>query len=297
MRVTNQMIKGSVTRDIMQNTERLFQMQNIVSTGKRINRPSDDPVGMSNVLDYRKTLSSINQYESNIAHGEMWIEVTESSLETINDLLGTAKNIAIDYSSETIELDTREEAATTIKQIYDQVLDLANSTLGDSYIFAGHKTDTPPFSRNDDYHAAYSGDNGDIKIVAGEDVDIKINTTGEDLFVTGVNVFDALRDLKDALEAPIFDASAVSAQIEPLIDACDQIQKGRTENAGTFTRLETTKNQLAGFKLNVEDMLYNTENADMTRAIMELQSQETAYQASIATGARIIQPSLLDYLK
>ena len=297
MRVTNQMITGSVRRDIMQNTERLFEMQNIVSTGKRINRPSDDPVGMSDVLGFRKTLSSINQYEKNIAHGNMWIEVAEPSLETINDLLATAKNIAIDQSSGTTELETREEAAATIKQIYDQVLDLANSTQGDSYIFAGHKTDTPPFSRDDDYNATYSGDDGDIKIIAGEGINIKINATGHDLFESGVNIFVTLRDLKDALENPVFDASAVSAQIDHLIDACDQIQKGRTENAVNFTRLETTKNQLAGFKLNIEDMLYNTENADMASAIMELHSRETAYQASIATGARIIQPSLMDFLR
>ncbi|UCF86189.1 MAG: hypothetical protein JSV50_11320, partial [Desulfobacteraceae bacterium] len=137
------------------------------------------------------------------------------------------------------------------------------------------------------------------RIIVGDNLDIKINVTGEDAFRSGVNVFDVLRDLIDGLENP--DTAAGTAQIDaqiPLLsDALDQIKAVRAEAATTFTRLETAENQLARFKLNVQDMISDIEDLDMAQAIVELQMQETAYETSLATAARILKSSLMDFLR
>jgi flagellar hook-associated protein 3 FlgL len=296
MRVTNRLMADTVLNSLYKNAQQLLKLQEMVSSEKRINRPSDDPIGMGKILDYRKVLSSIDHYNTNITHGKTQIDLTESCLEAIDDLVLKARRIAVEQSAG--ELENRPTAAQEVKNIYDQILQLANTRLGDSYILSGHQTDTAPFSRDADYNATYDGDDGDIRIIVGDNLDIKINVTGEDALRSGVDVFDALRDLINGLEDPDTTAGTaqIATQITPLSNALDQIKDVRAEAASTFIQLETTENQLANFKLNVEDMLSDTEDVDMAQAIVELQIQKTAYETSLATAAEILQRSLIDFL-
>ena len=297
MRLTNRLMADTVLNSLYKNTQQLLKLQEMVSSQKRINRPSDDPIGMRKILDYRKVLSSIDQYNTNITHGKTQIDLTESCLEAIDDLVLKARRIAVEQSAG--ELENRPTAAQEIKKIYDQILQLANTKLGDTYILSGHQTDTAPFSRDADYNATYHGDDGDKRIIVGDNLNIKINVTGEDALRSGVDVFDSLRDLINGLEDPDTTAGTaqIATQITPLSNALDQIKAVRSEAASTFIQLETTENQLANFKLNIEDMLSDTEDADMAQAIVELQVQQTAYETSLATAARILQRSLMDFLR
>jgi flagellar hook-associated protein 3 FlgL len=297
MRVTNRLMADTVLNSLYKNTQQLLKLQEMVSSEKRINRPSDDPIGMGKILDYRKVLSSIDQYNTNITNGKTQIDLTESCLEAIDELVLQARRIAVEQSAG--ELENRPTSAQEVKNIYDQILQLANTKLGDTYILSGHQTDTAPFSRDADYNATYHGDDGDKRIIVGDNLDIKINVTGEDALRSGGDVFSALRDLINGLEDPDTTAGTaqIAAQITPLSNALDQIKAVRAEAASTFTQLETTENQLANFKLNIEDMLSDTEDADMAQAIVELQVQQTAYETSLATAARILQRSLMDFLK
>jgi flagellar hook-associated protein 3 FlgL len=186
MRVTNRLMADTVLNSLYKNTQQLLKLQEMVSSEKRINRPSDDPIGMGKILDYRKVLSSIDQYNTNIARGKTQIELTESCLEAIDDLVLEARRIAVEQSAG--ELENRPTAAQEVKNIYDQILQLANTRLGGTYILSGHQTDTAPFSRDADYNATYHGDDGDIRIIVGDNLDIKINVTGEDALSSGVDV-------------------------------------------------------------------------------------------------------------
>ena len=94
MRVTNKMMTNTVTGNLFKNVKQLLKTQNVLSSGKRINRPSDDPIGMSKVLDYRKTICAIDQYDRNIAHGESWLNLTDSTLNAVGDSLIRAKELA-----------------------------------------------------------------------------------------------------------------------------------------------------------------------------------------------------------
>ncbi len=297
MRLTNRLMADTVLNSLYKNTQQLLKLQEMVSSQKRINRPSDDPIGMRKILDYRKVLSSIDQYNTNITHGNTQIDLTESCLEAIDDLVLKARRIAVEQSAG--ELENRPTAAQEVKNIYDQILQLANTKLGDTYILSGHQTDTAPFSRDADYNATYHGDDGDKRIIVGDNLNIKTNVTGEDALGSGVDVFDSLRDLINGLEDPDTTAGTaqIATQITPLSNALDQIKAVRSEAASTFIQLETTGNQLANFKLNIEDMLSDTEDANMAQAIVELQVQQTAYETSLATAAKILQRSLMDFLR
>ena len=118
MRVTNMLMADTVSNNFFKNTERLLKIQNMIASQKRINKPSDDPLGAGNVLDFRTTLSSISQYQENISFGKSWLGVTETTLGNIDDLLVRAKEVAVYQATETASSDTRAIAAVEIKNIY-----------------------------------------------------------------------------------------------------------------------------------------------------------------------------------
>jgi flagellar hook-associated protein 3 FlgL len=301
MRVTQNITTNNFVSYIHQQAESLLKSQEQVATQKRINKISDDPIGMGQVLGYRSNLAVIEQYEENIDQGVTRLEFNELTLDLAFDLITTARRLAEDYSGPEVTLETRQAVAHQVKDLYDQVMQLANTKFNDNYIFSGHATDTTPFTRDADYNATYNGDDGEVRIVVAENVEVKIDADGRNIFAApgGVNVFDELKNLIDGLENP--DTVAGSAQIEatvsPLFDAREQISNKRTEYGPALYRLQVTEVYWEILKPKVEGAMATTEAADVTRAVLELKNLEIAYETTLATAARIIQPNLMDFLR
>ena len=294
MRVTNNQTAEIIMNDLYKNKQLLLEAQIRLSSQKKINKPSDDPIGMGKILDYREILSSIEQYNRNIDHGKTQIEVTETALDEIDTLLNEAEEWALDYGTGNSD-DLRETALIRVKNIYDSIMDLANTKVNDNYIFGGFVTDTVPFTRDANYTATYAGDDSDQTVLVGDNVEVKINATGTDIFNNGTDVFGALENLINALEAS--DPTLAYAEAANIAGAIDQVQTVATESAVYYGRLDSAENYLTRYKANIEDLLGNEENANLEQAIVELQLQQTAYEASLSTASQIIQRSLVDYLR
>jgi flagellar hook-associated protein 3 FlgL len=139
--------------------------------------------------------------------------------------------------------------------------------------------------------------------MVGENVEINIDADGRNIFQNaangGVNLFDQLKNLIDGLENP--DAVAGSAQIQatagPLYEARQQINNRSAEYAPALYRLQYTNDYWDNLKPKVQDALADTEQADITQTALELTNLETAYETTLAAAARIVQPSLMDFLK
>ena len=304
MRVTNNMMTDSLVRYLTAQNEALYERQTIIASQKRINKPSDDPIGTGKIMDYRQTLSSIEQYQTNIQTGKTRLEVTETDLDLVNDLLELVKSIGETEALQTTE--SRQLAAEEVKSLFDQVLDLTNSELNGNYLFSGYQTKTAPFSRDDtlattfdQYTVTYNGDDGDARFIVAHSTEIAIDADGRPLFhnaaAGGINLFDSMRDLIVGLEND--DTAAISAQVDMIDKARDQINNIRASNAPIVYQLETTENYWQNYQNKIKDLLGREEEADITQAVVELQSIELAYESTLATTARILQPGLLDFLK
>ncbi len=304
MRVTNNIMTDSLVRYLTAQNEALYERQTIIASQKRINKPSDDPIGMGKVLDYRQTLASIEQYQTNIQRGKMRLDISEIHLDLVDDLLQMVSAIAQTETGGTAE--SRRLAAEQAKMLYDQVLDLANSKLNDNYLFSGYQTKTAPFSRDDTqattfdkFTVTYNGDAGDARFMVAHNSEITIDTDGRPLFhnaaAGGLNIFDAMRDLIVGLEND--DTAAISAQGGMMDQARTQINNIRAANAPILYQLETTENHWQNYKPKIQELLGKQEEADITRAVVELQRIELAYQTTLAAAARIIQPGLINFLK
>ena len=304
MRVTNNTMIHSIVRYLTRQNEALFDRQNIIASGKKINKPSDDPLGMGRVLDYRQTIASIEQYQTNIQRGKTRLDVVEVNLDLVDDLLEVVRAIAQDETGGTTK--SRQRAAESLKDLYDQILDQANSKFNDNYLFSGYQTKTAPFSRDDtqattfdQFTITYNGDAGDMQFIVADNTTITMQADGQPIFHDaasgGINIFDVMRDLIVGLEND--DTAAISIQSGLLEQGETQIQDIRSANAPILYQLQTTENHWEYYKPKIEDLLGTEENADITRAVVELQSLELAYQSTLATAARIIQPGLISFLQ
>ena len=304
MRVTNNMMTESLVRYLTGQNEALYERQTIIASQKRINRPSDDPIATGKIMDYRQTLASIEQYQINIQTGKTRLEVTEANLDLVDDLLQLASGIAENETHATTT--SRQMAAEEVKTIYDQVLDLANLELSGSYLFSGYQTKTAPFSRDDAlattfdrFTVTYNGDDGDARLLVAQNTEIVIEADGRHLFHNatggGINIFDVMRDLIVGLEND--DTAAISAQVAMIDQAQSQIKNIRAANSPIAYQLQATETHWNNYKSKIRDLLGKEEEADITQAVVELQRIELAYQTTLATAARIIQPGLIDFLK
>lgn len=304
MRVTQNTMTQSLVRYLTAQNEALYDRQTIIASQKRINKPSDDPIAMGKVLDYRQTLASIDQYQTNIQTGKTRLDETESTLKLVDDLLQVLRAIGQTESGSTNE--SRQLAAEEVKKLYDQILDLANATQNDSYMFSGYLTKTAPFSRDDtqpttfdQYTVSYNGDTGDASFIVAKNTELTLDADGQPIFhnaaAGGVNIFDHIRDLIVGLENN--DTDAISAQTGMLDQARTQVNNIRAANASIYYQLEITERHWQNYKPKIQDLMAKEEEADITKAVVELQNIELAYQTTLATAARIIQPGLVQFLK
>jgi flagellar hook-associated protein 3 FlgL len=306
MRVTQTMMSNIFVRNIQKQAEAMLQRQEQLASQKRINRPSDDPAGMARVLDGRSSLAAIDQYVENIKQGKTRLEITETTLEQVDDLVQQAGDLARANSGEEVTADQREFAAENIKEIYDHIMQLANSRFGGRYMFAGYQTDTAPFTRDadptistDDYTAAYNGDSGSFQIPIADNVKVSVDADGRNYFGDGASgVFSELQKLINGLENA--DLTAGTAQIRETVDPLEaahvQIMNKRSEGAPKQYRLEASEQYWTNFKSKVQEAMGRDEDADITRVAVELNNLKTAYETSMAAAAKIIQRGLVDFL-
>jgi flagellar hook-associated protein 3 FlgL len=299
MRITQQMITNQVNSNLSKNIEKLTKTQSLISSGKRITQISDDPVGMAKVLDYRKTLDTIDQYSRNISQARSGLEAGEATLSDIGELMNRAKELALSQATGTASAESRRDVSAEVRQIRDQLIQLANSKQGDRYMFGGRKTDEPPYNPDDPDTAVFKGDDAAVNVMLGDGVVMDMAVSGKQVFESStdpvsVDPVVVLTKLIVGLDAN--DQTAISDQLDSLDQALTQVTNERADVGARLNRLDSTESHWADFKINIQKMLSNTEDLDITQAAMELTAQQTAYQASLSTTAKIIQPSLLDYL-
>ena len=288
MRVTNSMMTTTVKRNLFRQAERLANKQEIMSSGKKINRPSDDPLGYGKILDYRKTLSSLDQYDRNIQNAKNRIEFLETTLEGVDELIVDAKNWAVNQSgSETMD---REAAITSVQNLRDQLVQLGNSKMGNVYVFAGFQSLTPPF----DASGTYSGDDGYYSVMTADSMEMQVEADGSRVFQGAEDVFDALDQLLVGLQTD--DATLIRGQIDRFDQAKGQVEVVRAESAAKYEQLELAEQQTAKLKLTFEEMMDSTEKANVEETIIDFNNQELAYEMSLNAAAKIIQPTLMQFL-
>ncbi|MFS8628652.1 MAG: flagellar hook-associated protein FlgL [Limnochordales bacterium] len=292
MRVTNNMIARNAVNNLNLHLRRQEELHYQLASGKRLRVPSDDPAATSHSMRLHSDLTHTKQYRANIGVALSWLEATDSVLNEVGQALQRVKELAVYGANGVLPQDARDAIAREVDQILEHLVDLANSSHAGLYLFGGHRTTTPPYVLSDGT-VSYQGDTGRRELEIASGVKIAVNVLGSELFD---QIFQAVTNLRDALYAG--DTATVGNQsLAEVEDALDTLLRVRADVGARINRLELADARMQELELNVEQLISDNEDVDLARAIIDLKVAENVYRAALASGARIIQPTLLDFLR
>jgi len=310
-RITNFMMVNRNLRYINNNMSSMQKTQQQISSGKMIHAPSDDPIGTINSMSTKNEIRKVEQYQNNISHAIGFLEHTSSVLTQVEDLLLEIKTIAENASSEVTTSAERTAFAFQIDQLLEEVIQSSNSKFGGKFIFGGTETLSGTQANSAPFNAQMSGSkiahviqnpdgiNGQIQTLVGDGKSIVSNLGGDDIFQpngTGStnDLFQTVIDLRENLLAN--DGNSIRERITEINNEFDGIVGQNTLAGAKVNRMQLISDQLDDLYVIEKEFLSQIEDTDIAEAIMKLNTQEVALQATLQTSSRILQNSLLDYI-
>lgn len=298
MRITNKMASDRALSDLYRTMGRLMEAEEQLSSMKRVNRPSDDPFSTHEAISARGQVLLLTQYSKNITNVSGWVGATDTALSSVTDALQSVRTLAVSAANSYLDSTDRESIALQIDQQAESILQLSNQTFSGRYIFSGTRTSTEPFSLTAG-GVSYNGNSSRMTRNIGPDATVDMNVTGDEVFMGlsgGNDVFKLLSDLSAAVRAG--SVSEVGGGLLAGIDeAIDRVLEKSGLVGATTNRLEKMEAMVSMLKERQIGLLSEAEDVDIAEAVMKLSVNQTAYQATLAATAKVILPSLIDYLR
>lgn len=298
MRVTNGMLAGNLMDSLGGLKERLARLQGQISSGKALERPSDAPAAYVDQMKVQAALQRLDRYGQNAADTRAWLNTTESALHTLGEILQRARELALQGANDTMAPADRHYLATEVDQLLRAAVDTANSDHNGEYVFGGFRSAAPPFTLDPATRAVtYNGDSGRMIREVGPGIQVQANVTGPDL-QGAADLFAVLKELHDQLRSPAPAAERISATVLPGLDAAQgQLFRLFADVGARSRNLELLEARSRDLRINLETQMQETGGVDLARALVDLNTEETAYRAALAVGARILPQSLVDFLR
>ncbi len=386
-RVTQNNIFHTTTNILQTQQQRLLRAQQVVATQKRINALSDDPVGAGRVFNLNGQLGETEQFLRNIDRATTLSGAYDTSLNQVNEILTRARELMVaQNNTATSSAQTREATAIELIALRQQMLNIANTRVGNVFIYGGHRDSVPPFldatptmtagagntgtgvvssiavsnisdvtgdayqivftsptaynivdttkavtvgtgsytagqsinvdgltfsltgapAAGDTFDIAvttpgtYVGDSGQKRLEIEQDVLATANLTGDAVFkgtgVTGgVDLFQVFNDAINSLRTG--NTAGITASLGQIDQAQDQVVGQQAIIGARENLLDTTQARLGDLKTNMQSLISSIEDVDITEAITDFNEVQNAYQASLGAASKMIQPSLLDFLR
>lgn len=290
MRITQNIIYDTYRNDMLRLQQSIYNLHKRVSSGKEINTLSDDPVKLPRILASKTVLSAYDQYKRNIEYGLSYLNIVETTLDDIKNVITRIKEIAVTQANATAEPMARKTASREVSQLFDELVRLGNARFENRYIFSGYKTDTAAFSST----GVYQGDNSEFSLRVDVDKTMKIGITGQSVFKTGGDLFAVVSNLITALNND--DTAAIKSAIDGLDNAFNQVVSVTADLGGKVTRLQAIKDNIESFSTDVRILLSDMEDANIPEIITELKAKEVSLNALMASSAKVFQLSLFNYM-
>ena len=297
MRVSTQALYRGIEQRLLTLADQLNRSEEKVATGRNMNRPSDNPVGLVSALGLRNSLSRLEQYQRNMDMGKIWLDLSGTAIEQAGKVAQQAQAIALNLQDGTQSAEMRSTLANEVGLLLDQAVSLGNTQLAGKYIFAGYNTNTQPFTKTQiggSDAVQYNGDGNDFQIQVGPQESLEIGKNGQELFVNS-DFFDSLIRLKEAIENN--DPAAIQQEATRLQGVEDFFNAQVSDIGIRQSRILEKQDILKGLKLNFQNQIDDLENADMAQAILEVKERQNAYEVALAASSKIMEVSLLDYLR
>lgn len=351
MRIADKMQYEQVKTNVGKNRSQMSELQNQAATQKRVNKPSDDPLAASRVLQNRIDLQGSKQFSKSLTYAKSFLEYTDQSLGDLTEVVMRAKELAINQANDaSANEDSRRAVAIEIEQLYNQMVNIGNRKLGDRFIFGGFRTLEAPFNEKGEYQ----GDPGEMNIHIDKEAFLAMNVPGGRVFLgqgldknglakpsvpqartveqldkqrfetetpaelrgpasilgfegpkpdpdpapagpQGVNVFQVMKDLATALRTN--DKAGIQDTLNTLDDGMNQIVLTRSQVGSRGTVLDNFMSTLEKSKVDNQIAISQLEDADIFSTVSDINKTESTLQATLQTSGKLIEKSLLDFLR
>lgn len=279
MRITDNTVQRNVLFDLSHAERRLLRLQNMASSGKTISRPEDDPVGTERSMSLRTHMAHNDQFMRNLVMARGWMEQIEESLSELSAVLVRARELGIYGATDTASPQARQALAAEVAQLAEEVLNIANTEIEGRKLLTGTR---PQWKL------------GPGVVITVEDHG-PVADGGTGLLD---EIYSGLKNLEAALVAGgTGDSSLIASATRALDGSMDRVLSYRVINGARLRRLDILENRGKETKIEYTKLLSDVEDVDLSYVLVDLQAKEAAYRATLGVAARIIQPTLLDFLK
>lgn len=270
------------------------KLQEQLTTGKKVNRPSDDPVSVMKGMGYRMQVDKVAQFQRNMGEVHNWLDNTDDALDKVGSALKRANELVVNGSTDTMTKEDREKLQSELTQLQEQIRDLANTKVGNKYLFSGTKTNEPLY-KDGIYQGNANGYDQKVVIEVFDGITLDVNTSGA-IFEKIDEEFDKLTGLinnnNPNLSQEDFDKAIAGIQGQ-----LDEVLTIRADLGARQNRAEMMDDRLDTLEVSSKKQMSDNEDVDYEKAITEMITEEAIHRAALSVGARIIQPSLVDFLR
>ncbi|MCE5311893.1 MAG: flagellar hook-associated protein FlgL [Nitrospiraceae bacterium] len=306
MRITTRMFYDNFLAGMNTNLQAIVDASEQISSGKRVNKPSDDPLAMSRIIGYKTETSQITQYKRGINTAKDSLETMDSTLTTLSSVLSRAKELAVKGASGTETAQSRAIMAQEADVILQEAIGLANTRVGNRYIFAGYQSNTAPI----DSTGAFATDSNSVKINIGDNIDISLNMPANELFndstalpanintnaANGQYVLKALNYLKQTLADPNATTQNLQDSIGYIDGVSDVLSQKMGEVGAKLNKVTNIADFLDDRQFNVTKYLSTDQSADVATLVTQIAQRQTSLEGLRQVTTQFLSTNLFSFL-
>lgn len=285
-------------RHISNSYESMAKTQEQLTTGKKISRPSDDPVVAMKGMTYRTNLTEVEQYKRNLSEAYNWMDNSDAALDKATSVMQRIRELTVQASNGTYEESQKGMIGKEIEQLKEHLVSIANTQVAGKYIFNGNDTTNKPVDLNKTPSVSDNGNAVNLELSQGIEVAVNINPKNVFTHTAGppeTGLFGDINELKKALEST--SGQDISGFLDKLDSHINNLVAERAELGARYNRVELIDARVSEQEVIANRILSDNEDADIERVITDLKMQESLHRAALGVGSRIMQPTLMDFLR
>ncbi|MCU1485348.1 MAG: flgL [Actinomycetia bacterium] len=292
-RVTQRTMSSKVGKNLQKNSAAMARLQEQLSSGRLISKPSDSPTGTVSALRLRSDIRRADQYKRNADDGIGWLGTADNTLTDMLDTVRRVRDLTLQAANASADSTARMALASEVGQLRDHALALANTTYLGQPLFGGTSSATTAYATD----GTYQGNTGTIERTVGDGVSVQVNLPGQTVFgPAGSDLFRVLSDIQTQISNGNTD-QLLNVDLGDLDKAFLRVQDNLALVGARYHQVEAMSARAESVQLDATNQLASVESIDLPKTVMDLQLQEVAYQAALGAASRVLQPSLVDFLR
>ncbi|WP_088320075.1 flagellar hook-associated protein FlgL [Kineosporia sp. R_H_3] len=286
-RITQRSVSDSALRGLQASLARTATLQNQLSSGKRISNPSDDPSGTASAMTFRSQRSAAEQHLRNIDGATGRLNTTDSALTDLSDRLNKIRELMVRSQSGALSTEGRSALSAEVSAVRGNVVDIYNTRYLDRPVFGGTAAGDVALDATD----TYVGNDATVEVRISRDATVRVDVKGTDVAA------DTVPALLTQIATEMTTGGVTAASFAALDAARSKVLRAIGDVGSRGSRVEAAKTQVDSLRLDLQGRISESEDIDLPETIMNLESQKVAYQAALGAASKVLQTSLVDFLK